>query len=138
MAMAIFSWDIEGFKTKLENRIYAIREESGMKRFSFPIGLFFVIDEANGGDATAVELERRFHLLDTESKNFIDFYYLGWNNLGEFELSAFEDFRNFLKKQGITEFGGNVNLILIDLEVDYDQANLRFDRAIRIDLSELV
>ncbi len=136
MAMVMHSWDIEKFRANLEYRIDALREESGMKRFSFPIGLFFVIDEANGGDATAVELERRFHLLDIESKNFIDFHYLGWNDLMEFELSAFEDFRNFLRKNGLTEFGGNADLILIDLEVDNDQASLRFDRAIRVDLSE--
>ena len=138
MEMARNSLDIADFKDSLQNRIITIKNESGLKQFSFPVGLFFVIDEENGGDATAVQLVRRFHLLDRESKNFIDFYYLGWDDDDGFELDAFEDFRNFLKHRGISMFGGNADLILVDLDVDHDHTTLRFDRAIMIDLSERV
>jgi hypothetical protein len=47
-------------------------------RFVMPVGLLFVIDEANGGDITAETLVKRFRLLHAESANIIDFYFLGW------------------------------------------------------------
>jgi hypothetical protein len=39
----------------------------GKSHFIMPIGLVMVVDEANGGNATAQELVRRFDLLHRES-----------------------------------------------------------------------
>jgi hypothetical protein len=51
---------------------------AGVKSFVMQVGLFLLIDEENGGDATARELCKRFHLLNSESQNVIDFYFLLW------------------------------------------------------------
>src|SRR5437764_11623938 len=45
----------------------------GKSHFVMPIGLVMVVDEANGGNATAQELVRSFDLLHRESGKVIDF-----------------------------------------------------------------
>jgi hypothetical protein len=96
--------------------------EVGQSHFVMPVGLLMVIDEANGGDAVAQELVRRFHLLHQESGNIIDFYFLGWEWVDDwdrskgirFSLSAFDKCRTALKRAGVRSFGGNADLILVD------------------------
>jgi hypothetical protein len=90
--------------------------------FVMPIGLLLVVDDNNGGDVTAQELIKRFHLLDSESADIIDFYFMGWHWIypGDrskgirFDLSTFRECREALKKVGIKAFGGNADLILVD------------------------
>ena len=101
-----------------------IVSESQLEQFRFciPVGLLLVVDEEHGGDVTAQELCRRCRLLDAESRDAIDFYFLGWEWADpddrakgiRFNLGLFEDCRNRLKKQGIAAFGGNADLILVD------------------------
>lgn len=94
----------------------------GQSHFVVPVGLVMVLDEANGGDAVAQELVRRFHLLNQESGNIIDFYFLGWEWVDywdrskgiRFNLSAFDSCRAALKRAGVKSFGGNADLILVD------------------------
>src|SRR5712692_5387445 len=66
------------FKQRLHLQMKELASESGESRFLMPVGLFPVIDKDNGGDTAAEELIRRFKLLDFESKNIVDFYFLGW------------------------------------------------------------
>src|SRR4051794_7914201 len=89
--------------------------------FVMPCGLLLVIDKDNGGDITAEELVKRFHLLDQESRDIIDFYFLGWKWVGSwrregirFDLAAFESCRKTLRDAGVDHFGGNADLILVD------------------------
>jgi len=92
------------------------------RHFVMPLGLLLVIDEANGGDITARELAKRFHLLHEESGNIIDFYFLGWEwtvpgNRSKgirFNLDSFKSCRIALRRLGIKSFGGNADLILVD------------------------
>jgi len=115
--------------------------ESGQRNFVLPVGLCSVIDKENGGDTTAEELVGRFNLLDFESRNVIDFYFLGWSKSPEpskdirFDLTAFEDFQLRLRDFGIPIFGGNADLILVDAEYSAEKVTLNFPEAIRIDLS---
>jgi len=117
-----------------------------------PIGLCLVIDEANGGDVTAQELVKRFDLLHWSSGNIMDFYYFGWQRTytpGEplsFDLRAFHECHKSLQKAGIIDFGGNADLILVDvhyrwslcdnrIDVTKDSISLDFSQAIHINLS---
>src|SRR5437867_5398800 len=89
-------------------------------QFVLPVGLLLMIDEANGGDATAQELIRRFHLLHQESSDIVDFYFMGWSwvDYGDrskgirFDLDTFAECRRALKRAGVKKFGGNADLIL--------------------------
>jgi hypothetical protein len=117
-----------------------LADESGRETFVMPVGLFLVIDKDNGGDATAEELVKRFELLDCESCNVIDFYFLGWRRSWEgsgieFDIHEFAKIRQGLKLAGIKEFGGNADLILVDAVYNRPNVRLRFDEAIRVDLS---
>ena len=130
------------FKQRLLHRLKELAEEAGQERFVMPVGLILVIDEQNGGDTTAKELVARFGLLDFESLDLIDFYFLGWHRTEKgapasiaFDLSAFHDFRTALQKKGITKFGGNADLILVDAHYAPGDIRLNFEEAIRIDLS---
>lgn len=115
--------------------------ESGETQFLMPVGLCSVIDRENGGDATAAELISRFNLLDFESRNVIDFYFLGWSKSPElpsplrFDLVAFERFQLRLRDFGIPRFGGNADLVLVDAEYSSGKVALNFPEAIRVDLS---
>jgi hypothetical protein len=114
----------------------------GAQDFTFPIGIFLVLDEANGGDSAAWEIVRRKFFLRSESKDFIDFYYFGWKETLRdgwfFSLSAFQDCRAALTKAGIKKFGGNADLILLDVEKRGDDFLLRFDQALSLDLSKML
>jgi hypothetical protein len=130
------------FPRRLLARMTELSQESGQDEFLMPVGLFLVVDKENGGDATAEELVSRFELLDFESRNVVDFYFLGWTqdpsgNL-KFSLADFRRFRNFLMEKGIKQFGGNADLILVDAHYKESSVNLNFQQAIRIDLSTSV
>ena len=128
------------FREMLLLRMKQLSTENGEQRLSLPVGLFLVIDKNNGGDATAEELTKRFGLLDSESRNVIDFYFLGWRKSWgdgniDFNLSEFDNCRQALKRAGVTKFGGNADLILVDAVYEGAEVILRFDEAIRVDLS---
>jgi hypothetical protein len=141
------------FQEQLEK---GLNDENGLLRnFSMPCGIFLVIDEDNGGDSTAKEIIKRFNLLHEESGNVIDFYLLGWKwtekgNRSKgitFDLKSFNSCRNILKEQGIRSFGGNADLILVDVHRHFRQLKgyepgvggleyiLDFQNAIHINLS---
>jgi hypothetical protein len=92
------------------------------RRLVMPVGLLLVVDEANGGDTTAQEVAKRFHLLHLESQNVIDFYFLGWrwNSVGDrsrgirFDLESYHSCRAALQQCGVRCSGGNAELILVD------------------------
>jgi hypothetical protein len=126
-----------------------------------PVALLMVIDKANGGDVTSDELVRRFGLLHAESKNAIDFYFLGWEwqersdrSKGiKFNLEVFEKCRTAFKKAGIKTFGGTADLILVDVRYrhfthkdsagnpqshGHNEEEFNFPEAIHINLSSSV
>jgi hypothetical protein len=92
------------------------------RRVVLPVGLLLVVDEENGGDATAQELVKRFNLLHVESQNAIDFYFLGWEWRWEGDRSKGIQFnpeylrlcRDALRTAGVKTSGGNAELILVD------------------------
>lgn len=123
------------FQTTLENRLVDLACESKLSSaealgeakveqyFLMPIGLLLVVDEENGGDVTAQQLIKGFHLLDRESASIIDFYFLGWDWLRptdhskglRFDLRSFDSCRQVLKGNGIKLFGSTAELILVDV-----------------------
>lgn len=141
------AYNLEEFKSRLTARLKALQAEAGHTGVVLPVGLFLVIDEDNGGDATAQELVKRFHLLDQESREVIDFYFLGWVGPNQpvspgqispdlhFDLNAFERCRRALQNAGVQEFGGNADLLLVDAQGEGDDVTLDFSGAIRVDLS---
>ncbi|HEX9945489.1 MAG TPA: hypothetical protein VGG03_26040 [Thermoanaerobaculia bacterium] len=127
----------QGFIETLTNRLFTLAQEvedrTGKREdfdFVMPIGLLLVVDQANGGDVTADELVRRFHLLHAESDKAIDFYFLGWqwrDNADRskgimFDLESFRKCRSALKKIGVKTFGGSADLILVDVRYRYRAA----------------
>ena len=131
------------FKARLQSRMRELAAESGLDEFTMPVALVLVVDEANGGDVTAQELVRRFNLLDFESRNLVDFYFLGWLPVDprdrrrgiRFDLDDFESCRAALREVGLKPFGGNADLILLDARYRSARVGLDFSSAIRIDLS---
>ncbi len=127
------------FKQRLHLQMKELASESGESRFLMPVGLFPVIDKDNGGDTAAEELIRRFKLLDFESKNIVDFYFLGWRESfsGDirFDVDTFEGYRMAFKVAGIQKFGGNADLILVDARNSAGEVTLNFKEAVRVDLS---
>src|SRR4030042_2773925 len=112
MTFAIPAGSIIELLFSVESNLKSLAEEFNEESIIMPVGIFLVIDRKHGGDATASEIIQRFHLLDMESKNYIDFYYVGWKFKAakkglEFNLKLFEDCRDALKKMGVREFGGN-------------------------------
>jgi hypothetical protein len=153
-----------GFQQMLDDRLRNLaqqREGDAQKNFDFvmPIGLFFVIDQENGGGVTGDELVRRFHLLHHESKHAIDFYFLGWhwrdvNDPSKgivFNLKSFANCREAFKQLGIKTFGGSADLILVDARYHsrvgpkdglgrdrprgYQDIDLNFPEAVQINLA---
>jgi hypothetical protein len=92
------------------------------RRLVLPVGLFLVVDDANGGDITAQELVKRFNILHINSENAIDFYFLGWewNEQGNrdkgihFDPQSLQECRKALKLAGVKTSGSNAELILVD------------------------
>ncbi|HLX09090.1 MAG TPA: hypothetical protein VKY89_14650 [Thermoanaerobaculia bacterium] len=149
------------FKQQLLHRLKALAQEFRRDQFVMPVGLILVIDKHNGGDVTAQELVDRFGVVDMESRNLIDFYFLGWHRTttenrrddqGDqetpaasrdddsrpaiaFDLRAFEEFRTALRASGVGQFGGNADLILVDAHYAPGDISLDFAEAIRVDLS---
>jgi hypothetical protein len=122
---------------------------SHQKHFVMPVGLLLVIDAENGGDITAQELVKRFNLLHCGSQNIIDFYFLGWewvdtaqrSNGIRFNLNSFTSGRDALAAIGVSKFGGNADLILVDAHCDPFVPNgitLNFQEAIYVNLSNSV
>jgi len=115
------------------------------RSFVMPVGLLLVIDDANGGDITAVELFKRFNLLHSQSQNIIDFYFLGWEwnsrqrrSAGiKFNLLSFLSCQSTLSELGV-RFGGNADLILLDAHFSPGRIALNFEEAICVNLSRSV
>lgn len=138
----------EFFRDQLDSRVRLLASQEGGSHFFLPVGLLLVVDEQNGGDSTAVEMVRRLNLLDHESRNIIDFYYLGWSNVWtdpnvagrqlKFNLVDFQSCREALRQAGVQRFGGNADLILIDAEYRDEKVWLRWDQAMQLNLSKLV
>lgn len=134
----------DNFKQRLANRVSTLALERLETEFTFAVALILAIDERNGADDTAKELARRFALLDFESGNVLDFYFLGWQRSAdpskelEFDLAAFEEFRHALRRNGIREFGGNADLILFDACYRKPKVFLDFTCSIHINLSDAV
>ncbi|HEX9460583.1 MAG TPA: hypothetical protein VGA84_15645 [Thermoanaerobaculia bacterium] len=131
------------FKQIVSSRVMRAAETLGRCDVVVPIGLMLLVDKANGGDATADELSKRFDLIDSESRDFIDFHFVGWRRASdtvpiEFSLDAFAQFREALRKAGVTRFGGNADLILVDAALHAKQVSLDFENAINVDLSDAV
>jgi hypothetical protein len=136
----------------LSKRLWELAQEEkndklGEILFVMPIVLVLVLDTENGGDATAEELVRRFHILDSESDRAIDFYFLGWHLFRgrmSFNRHSFVATREKLKKMGVRNFGGNADLILVDVSCWYPREvktrvlefSLDFPHAIQVDLSQ--
>ena len=140
--------DVAIFKRRLLHRLKQLAQEFGRSEFVMPVGLVLVIDKHNGGDVTAQELVNRFGVVDMESRNLVDFYFLGWRRTTDeekdrgdeggaitFDLGSFEKFRTALREAGVGQFGGNADLILVDAHHAPGDVSLNFAQAIRIDLS---
>ena len=137
---------IGDFVQTLGQDLQQIKEEFGDAGFVLPIGIFLVVDADNGGDATAQELVKRLFLLDRQSGHSIDFFYLGWSALPEthgepkqrieFDVDQFTQCLSALRDHGVTKFGGNADLLLVDTKQSGQKASLDFEQAIRIDLSK--
>lgn len=137
---------------RLCDRLMDVKRATDSDEFVVPVGFFFVVDEANGGNATAVELQKRFHLLDFESANAIDFYFLGWGHvIGNdiaFSLDGFRRFRQIFRHFGVKGFGGNADLVLTDAICHKGvkscgplfrmNVKLDFSSAIHLDLARMV
>jgi hypothetical protein len=129
------------FRARLQHRLKQLAKESGRDELVLPVGIFLLLDEANGGDATAQELAKRFRLLDFESRNVVDFYFVGWEQDQDglsFDVRAFAEFRDALRRNGVRHFGGNADLILADARLSGGVTSLDFSLAIRVDLARAV
>jgi len=137
------------FLAELRATMSDLLQEQDRSSLIVPVGLFLVISAEHGGDATAQELVKRMFILDRESKSTINFYYLGWNidqrwidradpEGLHFDLDGFSACRDILKRADVRDFGGNADLILVDVECVATKINLRFDAAIRVDLNSLI
>jgi hypothetical protein len=131
---------VSQFKDRLLKRMEELSLEFHKKAFRMPVGLFLVVGQKSGGDSTAQEIAKRFKLIDLESQNVIDFYFLGWSKdpsgTIKFDEEDFTECRRFLEANEIKKFGGNADLILVDAVRHEDgSVILDFPEAIRIDLS---
>lgn len=134
--------EVSIFKQRLLHRLKELAAESKQSEFLMPIGLVLAIDKENGGNVTAQELVSRFGLIDFESRNVIDFYFLGWRSSDSddphkisFDLASFNEFRVALREAGVSKFGGNADLILVDAQYASGHVSLHFEEAVRIDLA---
>lgn len=116
-----------------------------MESLVMPVGLLLIIDHDNGGDASASEAIRRFNYLDFESRDFVDFYFLGWKRTVKasphsitFSLDGFSACKRALERAGVRQFGGYADLILLDAVYNGHAITLNFAEAMHIDLAAAV
>ena len=129
---------VDVLKQRIADNLLRMREETGATSFTMPVALLFVLDEDNGGDPTARETVARFGLLNAESRNVLDFHFLGWKqeNSGlSFDLGSFIDCRDALRRAGVRAFGGNADLYLVDAWFRDGAVGLDFTDALYLDLS---
>jgi hypothetical protein len=135
---------IDAFKQRVLDNLLRLQGETGMRELALPVGILLVLDRANGGDNIGEELIRRFNLIDVESRNVIDFYFLGWNSTPggaqplAFNLEAFQSCRDALRRAGVRGFGGYADLLLFDAWLRGQRVSLDFEQALHIDLAEAV
>lgn len=130
------------FVKRLLLRVTELAEEFDQDTFVVPVALVLVLDAEHGGNITAQELMKRIHLLDLESRNFIDFYFLGWeesDNDLTFSIKEFVSFVEMLTPHGIV-FGGDADLVLLDAVFTQESASLilDFSKAIHLNLAALI
>lgn len=130
------------FRKRLMLRVTELAEEFDQQTFIVPVALVLVLDAEHGGNITAQELMKRIHLLDLESRNFIDFYFLGWEESGDdltFNIKEFVSFVEMLAPHGIV-FGGDADLVLLDAVFTQDSASLTLDfsKAVHLNLAALM
>jgi hypothetical protein len=141
---AYASGAVNDFKQRILDNLLRIQQETGMAQLAFPVGVFLVLDHENGGDQTGAELIRRFNFIDVESRNVIDFFFLGWKRSKStptqltFDLTAFQCCREAFQKVGVTAFGGYADLLLFDAILSNGRAVLDFEHALHVDLAEAV
>ena len=141
MALTFVSGSIEEFYTQVNRRIRKKKRANPKEQTCvMPVGIFLVLDKDNGGDTKAEELINRFFIMDKESSEFIDFYYLGWRMRHDnpvFNINLFSKCRDVLRECGVNEFSGNADIILVDAELSFNAESpiLNLDRAMRIDIS---
>jgi hypothetical protein len=127
------------FKLRVADNMRRLAKETGDTEFAVPLALVLAIDAATGGDVNAQEIIRRFALIDVESRNIIDFFFLGWSKdaVGAvtFSLPAFAQVREALREVGVTRFGGNASLYVLDAWWHNGRVTLDFENAIYIDLT---
>jgi hypothetical protein len=132
------------FQQRVNDNMLRLERETGMSEFAVPVCIFLLLDEANGGNAVSQEIVRRFNLIDAESRNVIDFYFMGWSRAKlapfalQFDLSAFQACRLALSKAGIESFGGYADLLLFDAWKRSGRVFLDFEHALHIDLAEAI
>jgi hypothetical protein len=137
---AVASGSVNELKQRIADNLRRIASEGVEGDFAIPIALVFVVDKANGGDGIAQEVVQRFRLLDAESRDIIDFHFLGWtmspDRSPRFSLDAFNGCRDALRAKGVNGFGGNADLYVLDAWLRGGVvAELDFSDAIHVDLS---
>jgi hypothetical protein len=141
---AYASGTVQDFKQRILDNLLHLERETNMAELAFPVGVFLVLDRDNGGDGTSDELVRRFNFIDVESRDVIDYFFLGWRHSEVtptqlvFDLSAFQSCREALQKVGIGGFGGYADLLLFDAWLRRGRAVLDFEHALHVDIAEAV
>jgi len=133
---------ISDFRQRINDNMMRLERETRMSEFAVPVCILLLLDQANGGNAVGEEIVRRFNLIDVESRNVIDFYFMGWSRgksepfALEFDLSAFQACRQALSKVGVESFGGYADLLLFDAWLRSGRVSLDFSHALHIDLAD--
>ncbi|WP_420124906.1 hypothetical protein [Longimicrobium sp.] len=135
-------------RCELSMRLRSLQNTRGSTdSVTIPIGICLVLASEHGGNTVASELIQRFHLLNLESGDAIDFYYLGWrvetDGKGDqhlqFSLPDYVAAKQLLQSTGVRGFSGNADLILVDASVAPDKpVELKLESAIQIDLTRLI
>jgi hypothetical protein len=143
LTQAIAVSGVQLLKLRLLGRMQALARETGEAGFVLPVALCLLADQAHGGELTAQELAKHFKLSDFESRNLVDFYFLGWSVAGakdgarepQFDDRSYQGFRQALRAAGVRDSGGNADLILVDACYLAGTVRLNFSAAIRLDLA---
>ncbi|SRR6266851_8185856 len=139
---AYASGAIQDFKQRILDNLLRLHDETGAQDLAFPVGVFLALDRKNGGDETGEEIARRFNFVDSESRDVIDFYLLGWHQPRStetqpvFDLASFQSCRDALKKAGVEGFGGYADFLFFDAWLRDGRAVLDFENALHVDLAE--